>query len=160
MDATAVQQMIQQLLAQSVQEGLLDDQFLQLIQLQVGAGPCRRGLLGVGRFNPSGASPTAGPPRSHPPQLPALFPPRVLQDESNPDFVAEVVELYFEDSASKIDTLQARLAEPAPSYPQARAWGGRGAAARSAGLGARLPAACRCGLMASLLPLLLQHACR
>jgi histidine-containing phosphotransfer protein len=73
MDAAAVQQMIQQLLAHSVQEGLLDDQFLQLIQ---------------------------------------------LQDESNPDFVAEVVELYFEDSASKLDTLQARLAEPAPSYSQ------------------------------------------
>lgn len=29
-----MQQMIQQLLAHSVQEGLLDDQFLQLIQLQ------------------------------------------------------------------------------------------------------------------------------
>lgn len=42
------------------------------------------------------------------------------QDESNPDFVAEVVELYFEDSASKLDTLQARLAEPTPSYSQAR----------------------------------------
>ncbi len=45
----------------------------------------------------------------------------LLQDESNPDFVAEVVELYFEDSASKLDTLQARLAEPAPSYSQVRA---------------------------------------
>lgn len=38
MDAAAVQQMIQQLLAHSVQEGLLDDQFLQLIQLQVNMG--------------------------------------------------------------------------------------------------------------------------
>lgn len=32
----AVEQHIQALLTQSVQEGLLDDQFLQLIQLQVG----------------------------------------------------------------------------------------------------------------------------
>ena len=38
MDAAAVQQMIQQLLAHSVQEGLLDDQFLQLIQLQASTG--------------------------------------------------------------------------------------------------------------------------
>ena len=38
MDAAAVQQMIQQLLAHSVQEGLLDDQFLQLIQLQASSG--------------------------------------------------------------------------------------------------------------------------
>ena len=36
--AAVVEQTIQQLLAQSVQEGLLDDQFLQLIQLQVRAG--------------------------------------------------------------------------------------------------------------------------
>ncbi|EFN53253.1 hypothetical protein CHLNCDRAFT_32279 [Chlorella variabilis] len=71
--AAAVEASIQQLLAQSVQEGLLDDQFLQLIQ---------------------------------------------LQDESNPDFVLEVVELYFEDSATKIDTLQQKLAEAAPSYAQ------------------------------------------
>lgn len=32
-----------------------------------------------------------------------------LQDESNPDFVKEVVELYFEDSASKLQNLAARL---------------------------------------------------
>lgn len=44
MDAAAVQQMIQQLLAHSVQEGLLDDQFLQLIQLQASAGS-REGRL-------------------------------------------------------------------------------------------------------------------
>ncbi|KAL4458765.1 hypothetical protein ABPG75_013630 [Micractinium tetrahymenae] len=69
----AVEQHIQALLTQSVQEGLLDDQFLQLIQ---------------------------------------------LQDDSNPDFVSEVVELYFEDSATKIDTLEARLREPAPNYGQ------------------------------------------
>ncbi len=35
MAAAAVEAAIQQLLAQSVEEGLLDDQFLQLIQLQV-----------------------------------------------------------------------------------------------------------------------------
>ena len=42
--AAAVEASIQQLLAQSVQEGLLDDQFLQLIQLQVRHGWA--GLLG------------------------------------------------------------------------------------------------------------------
>lgn len=39
-----------------------------------------------------------------------------LQDESNPDFVAEVVELYFEDSASKLDKLEAKLATQAPDF--------------------------------------------
>lgn len=29
-----------------------------------------------------------------------------------------MVELYFEDSATKIDTLEARLREPAPNYGQ------------------------------------------
>eukprot|EP00891_Asterochloris_glomerata_P008157 jgi/Astpho2/8157/Aster-03089 len=41
-----------------------------------------------------------------------------LQDESNPDFVKEVVELYFEDSASKLQNLAARLQEPAPDFNQ------------------------------------------
>lgn len=40
--AAAVEQHIQALLTQSVQEGLLDDQFLQLIQLQVGVSGCWR----------------------------------------------------------------------------------------------------------------------
>ncbi|GFH31138.1 HPt domain-containing protein, partial [Haematococcus lacustris] len=38
-----------------------------------------------------------------------------LQDESNPDFVAEVVQLYVEDSSAKIDKIAAMLttvAEP------------------------------------------------
>ena len=39
-----------------------------------------------------------------------------LQDESNPDFVQEVVELYFTDSASKLEKLGARLAEPEVDY--------------------------------------------
>ena len=53
----------------------------------------------------------------------ALPRPRLaLQDESNPDFVAEVVELYFEDSATKIDTLDTKLREPAPNFAQV--WGG------------------------------------
>ena len=38
-------------------------------------------------------------------------PPRAPQDDSNPDFVSEVVELYFEDSASKMGALGARLGE-------------------------------------------------
>ena len=40
------------------------------------------------------------------------------QDESNPDFVSEMVELYFEDSASKIVKLEARLQEPAVDFAQ------------------------------------------
>ncbi|EIE21647.1 histidine-phosphotransfer domain, HPT domain-containing protein, partial [Coccomyxa subellipsoidea C-169] len=39
-----------------------------------------------------------------------------LQDDSNPDFVAEVVELYFEDSAGKLEKLDAKLAAPVPDF--------------------------------------------
>lgn len=39
-----------------------------------------------------------------------------LQDESNPDFVAEVVELYFEDSASKLDKLDSKLTSDAVDF--------------------------------------------
>jgi histidine-containing phosphotransfer peotein len=35
----------------------------------------------------------------------------VLQDDSNPDFVSEMVELYFEDSAGKIEKLESKLHE-------------------------------------------------
>lgn len=62
---------IQQLLGHLTQEGLLDDQFSQL---------------------------------------------RQLQDESNPDFVQEVVELYFEDSASKLEKLSTKLQDVSPDY--------------------------------------------
>ena len=67
----AIDASIQQLLGQLTQEGLLDDQFSQL---------------------------------------------RQLQDESNPDFVQEVVELYFEDSASKLEKLNTKLQDDAPDY--------------------------------------------
>lgn len=49
----------------------------------------------------------------------ALMPPPTspsTQDDSNPDFVAEVVELYFEDSASKIEKMAARLQEGMVDY--------------------------------------------
>ena len=46
-------------------------------------------------------------PASRLPHPPAPRPP--WQDDSNPDFVSEVVELYFEDSASKIEKLDAIL---------------------------------------------------
>ena len=39
-----------------------------------------------------------------------------MQDESNPDFVAEVVELYFEDSAGKLGKLEGKLAAPTPDF--------------------------------------------
>ena len=62
---------IEALLTQLSQEGLLDDQFSQL---------------------------------------------RQLQDESNPDFVQEVVELYFEDSATKLEKLNIKLQDATPDY--------------------------------------------
>lgn len=39
-----------------------------------------------------------------------------LQDESNPDFVTEVIQLYFEDSAQKLDRLGLMLSTPAVDY--------------------------------------------
>jgi histidine-containing phosphotransfer protein len=64
---------IETLLHQLSQDGLLNDQFQQLMQ---------------------------------------------LQDESNPNFVKEVVELYFQDSAVKLERLSARLAESPPDYSE------------------------------------------
>ena len=70
-DLVQIDASIQQLLGQLNQEGLLDDQFSQL---------------------------------------------RQLQDEGNPDFVQEVVELYFEDSTSKLEKLSAKLQDDNPDY--------------------------------------------
>lgn len=39
-----------------------------------------------------------------------------LQDESNPDFVCEVVRLYFEDSGSKIVKMQQLVSTSAPDF--------------------------------------------
>lgn len=39
-----------------------------------------------------------------------------LQDESNPDFVQEVVQLYFEDSVQKIERVGAILNSGSPDY--------------------------------------------
>lgn len=64
---------IDQLLNQLSQEGLLNDQFQQLMQ---------------------------------------------LQDDANPNFVKEVIELYFQDSAAKLDRLSAKLAESTPDYSE------------------------------------------
>ena len=61
----------EKLLHQLQLEGLLDDQFTQLLQ---------------------------------------------LQDESNPHFIDEVVSLYFEDSAGKLEKLRAKLSVSAPDY--------------------------------------------
>lgn len=47
--AAAVQAQLQALLVQAVQEGLLDDQFLQLIQLQVGVSARLIGTKPAGR---------------------------------------------------------------------------------------------------------------
>eukprot|EP00878_Enallax_costatus_P004771 GHUV01005022.1.p1 GENE.GHUV01005022.1~~GHUV01005022.1.p1 ORF type:complete len:142 (+),score=34.80 GHUV01005022.1:197-622(+) len=41
-----------------------------------------------------------------------------LQDESNPDFVSEVVELYFEDSQAKIEKVQQLLSQPMPDFEE------------------------------------------
>jgi histidine-containing phosphotransfer protein len=67
----ALNQSLEHLVLQLQQEGVLDEQFSQLMQ---------------------------------------------LQDESNPDFVQEVVQLYFEDSVQKIERVGAILATAAPDY--------------------------------------------
>ncbi|PNH04169.1 Histidine-containing phosphotransfer protein 5 [Tetrabaena socialis] len=41
-----------------------------------------------------------------------------LQDDANPDFVAEVVQLYFEDSVQKIDRMGAMLSPPVPDFKE------------------------------------------
>lgn len=41
-----------------------------------------------------------------------------LQDETNPNFVAEVVQLYFEDSARKIDKIEQMLSTPSPDFEE------------------------------------------
>jgi histidine-containing phosphotransfer protein len=41
-----------------------------------------------------------------------------LQDESNPDFVAEVVQLYFDDSVGKIEKVYQLLSSPSPDYDE------------------------------------------
>lgn len=69
--AAVVAHQIDQLVSQLQHEGILDEQFTQLMQ---------------------------------------------LQDESNPDFVAEVVQLYFEDSVSKIDKIGQLLSTGCPDY--------------------------------------------
>lgn len=67
MAVETVQAQLDTHLNQLTQEGLLDEQFMQLLQ---------------------------------------------LQDETNPDFVTEVVDLYFEDTGSKVDKIGSRLAAP------------------------------------------------
>jgi histidine-containing phosphotransfer protein len=39
-----------------------------------------------------------------------------LQDEANPDFVAEVVTLYFDDSGAKIDKIAQLVSAPQPDF--------------------------------------------
>lgn len=41
-----------------------------------------------------------------------------LQDEANPDFVSEVVQLYFEDSQVKIEKVYQLLSQPMPDYEE------------------------------------------
>lgn len=41
-----------------------------------------------------------------------------LQDETNPDFVSEVVQLYFEDSQVKIEKVYQLLSQPVPDYDE------------------------------------------
>ncbi|GFR39674.1 hypothetical protein Agub_g145 [Astrephomene gubernaculifera] len=68
-----VNQAIDSLLQQLENEGVLDEQFQQLLQ---------------------------------------------LQDDSNPDFVAEVVQLYFEDSVQKIERMGAMLSSAPPDFKE------------------------------------------
>lgn len=39
-----------------------------------------------------------------------------LQDESNPDFVSEVVTLYFQDSVGKLEKFHQLLSQPSPDF--------------------------------------------
>lgn len=71
LDLNQIDSSIEDLLLSLTQEGLLDDQFSQL---------------------------------------------RQLQDESNPDFVQEVVELYFDDSAVKLEKLSSKLQDATPDF--------------------------------------------
>lgn len=41
-----------------------------------------------------------------------------LQDETNPDFVSEVVQLYFEDSQVKIEKVHQLLSQSVPDYDE------------------------------------------
>ncbi|KIY95187.1 histidine phosphotransfer protein [Monoraphidium neglectum] len=68
-----LQQQMAALLQQCVAEGLLDEQFHQLLQ---------------------------------------------LQDESNPDFVSEVAELYFDDAVPKIQRVGQLLSDPSPDFSE------------------------------------------
>lgn len=42
----------------------------------------------------------------------------LLQDDTNPDFVAEVVQLYFEDSAGKIDRIDEMVSTATPNFEE------------------------------------------
>ena len=74
--------------------------------------------------HPAPPPPPAPPARLHASTLACPASCLPLQDESNPDFVSEVVELYFEDSAVKIDTLAQKLVEPVVNYGQVGGWVG------------------------------------
>lgn len=41
-----------------------------------------------------------------------------LQDESNPDFVSEVAELYFDDAVPKIQRVGQLLSDPSPDFQE------------------------------------------
>lgn len=78
-------------------EGQLDEQFGQLLSLQVR----KKKRDPLARFF------SAAVLTQHPAPHPLFFfPPK---DADNPDFVAEVATLYFTDSADKLDRLLARL---------------------------------------------------
>lgn len=76
-----MQQMIQQLLAHSVQEGLLDDQFLQLIQLQASAGSREGRLVVLNAPAPASAVLLAAP--ASPLPVPASHAARVGLDNTH-----------------------------------------------------------------------------
>jgi histidine-containing phosphotransfer protein len=42
----------------------------------------------------------------------------LLQDDSNPEFVVEVVQLYFDDSVGKIERMGQLLCAPAPNFAE------------------------------------------
>jgi histidine-containing phosphotransfer protein len=92
---------IQHLLNQLVLEGVLDDQFLQLMLLQVCTSP-------LSTCPNLCQAPPPLPDTQHKHSCICLCV-TMRQDDANPDFVSEVVELYFEDSAGKLDKLDGKL---------------------------------------------------
>lgn len=97
MSIDAVNRSIQDLLDQSVQEGILNEQFLALRSLEVRLKlRCKEVLY-------------------HLTSNPRIY---IVQDPATPNFVEEMIELYFEDSTGKMEKLDSLLRAPEVDFAQ------------------------------------------